>query len=234
MIGTLTLMITALALTGMDSGQDDEAIRRAENHVVLLKKIAASRKKISELRKSLGMETGLQDKIKALRAKIAKLESLRKTAQESKTLDEQAKKAKAKVSALDSELAKLRNELEKLKEELVRTRTVMSEETIKVLPPGSGRPIKYSPTFVEAGKSGLVVYDGKEPYDVPAAEISKHKKLADLLKRLAAKPSSQVVLLIRSDGVGTRNAMVSLANANGVKTGQLPLVGGGTVDLSKF
>ena len=234
MIGTLTLMITALALTGMDTGRDDEDIQRAENHVVLLRKIKEHQKKIASLRKSLGVDSSLQDKIEALQTRIANLESSRKAAQEAKTLSDQAKKAQDRVSSLDAELAKLRDGLKKLKEDLVKSRMAMSEETIKVLPPGSGRPIKYSPTFVEAGKSGLVVYDGKLPYDVPASEISKHKKLTDLVKRLATNPSSQIVVLVRSNGIAARNAIVSLANANNVKTGDLPLVGGGAVDLTKF
>lgn len=240
MIGTLTLLIAALAITGMDAGRNDESIRRAEEYMVLKRKSREHQKKIADIMRSSGEQGALEKKlfdvreqIKAMEdsARIQQVESALSMKTESDINMKIGQKQKA-IKALESEIARLEKELKQLGEELARCRQTMSESMIKVLPSMEGKSIKYKPHFVEATKNGIVIYGNEGPHVVVAGNIDKDKVFNELLGRLSGKKSDQLVLLIRNDGLGSRGRVLKLASEKDVTCGQLPLVGGGNLDLT--
>jgi hypothetical protein len=238
MIGTLTLMITGLALTGMDSGgegQEEDAVQRAEAYVVLKRKRAEYQSQIDVLRQVKGDSANLDKTLSDARQEVKTLELATKSEAERQKveadLQRQADASQASASTANAEKVNLEKTLKALREELVRSQQTLSEATVKVLPPRNGRPIKYKPYFAEATKQGVVLYDGKAPRSIGVGAIGKDKALNDLLTRLSGKANEQLVVLIRHDGLSARNRLITLARERNVTFGQIPLVGDGRLDL---
>ena len=234
MIGTLTLMITALALTSMGAGRNDDSIRRAEDYVALKKETASYQKRVDTLHK-------LQQKAKRLEQRIATVQALLKSQgtalvfeQKEARLKEQIKSVQLRTADLEKEFVRLQKELDSLREELAKRQQTFSEDLVKVLPPKGVATTRFKPFFVEAGKSGIVVYEGEEPYKVKSSDITKNKRFNDFLTALADNESAQLVVLVRNNGLSAMRAVISRAEGRGINCGKLPLVGMGEVDLSSF
>ncbi len=232
MIGTLTLMITALALSGMGTGRDDASIQRAEDYVALRKQSDAEQTRSEELRQALLKAEILKNRVAALQALLQSQDAAAGIAARADLLKVQAAETQAQLVALESELARLRKELETLRQELAARQQRSLQELVRVLPPKGTATLRFKPYFVEAGKTELTVYDGPQPYKVKNSAIKTDPKLNELLSRLAGNDTAQLVVLVRSDGVLTMNAVIAWAEAKGLNCGRLPLVGSGTVDLS--
>jgi hypothetical protein len=234
MIGTLTLMITSLALTGMGVGRDDESIQRAEEYVALEKGRSELLKKADELKKLL-------QRAQRVKEKVAMLETLLKSQSAAAELEErtirlkvQLKSRETRVSDLQKELARLKKELDSLRQEMVKRQQKFSREFVKVLPPEGDYSTRFKPWFVEAGKTGVTVYDGAKPWMVLNSRIKTDEKFNEFLKKLADSDSSQLVVLVRSTGLTAMNIVIAQAEGMGIDCGKLPLVGAGEVDLSSF
>jgi len=239
-IGSLTLMITALALTGMNTGpaggREESEVRRAEEYMVLQREIEECQAKIDALSKA----TGEQGKLAKLLAEAQKQRERLETTSRQRT--EQLKlesELKAKIAAQQKSAADLtsrKDELEKrratLRQELDTRQRMLTESVVKVLPPSHGRPVKYTPYFVEARNEGLVLNHGAKPHAVATGAIGKDKALNDLLAHLSGKSTHQLVLLLRDDGHPSRNRLLPLADRSNVTVGQIPLVGDGRLDLT--
>jgi len=234
MIGTLTLMITALALTGMGTGRDDASIQRAEDYVALRKQTDADQKRSEELHQALLQAESLKDRVAALQALLQSQDVAAGIAARAAQLSTQAGSAHSQTAALESELARLRKELETLRLALAARQQRSLQELVRVLPPKGASAIRFKPYFVEAGKSDLTVYDGAQPYKVKNSAIKTDPKFDELLNRLAGSDTAQLVVLVRSDGVAAMNAVMAWAESKGISCGKLPLVGTGAVDLSSF
>ena len=234
MIGTLTLMITGLALTGMGVGRDNESIARAEEFVALEKQSEKVQQKLDKLH-------ALIQKARRAAEKVADFEELLKSQNAAADLEERvvALKARNKNNAknsaeLEKELVRLKSELDSLREELAGRQQRFSKELIKVLPPKGDYTTRFKPWFVEAAKAGLTIYSGDKPYKVANSKIKTDKKFNEFLKKLAANDSSQLVVLVRNNGITAMQIVIAHAEGMGINCGKLPLVGAGEVDLSGF
>ena len=120
LIGTLTLMITGLALTGMGVGRDSESIIRAEEYVALDKRKKTLQDEINKLLKMKQAAVRVSEKVAALEAllksqdaavdlepKVVRLKALKKNAEKSS-------------SELQKELAQLKKKLDSLRTEAGR------------------------------------------------------------------------------------------------------------------
>jgi hypothetical protein len=106
------------------------------------------------------------------------------------------------------------------------------EANVVIRPGGSG--VDLDPTFVECAASGVVVYEGDEPWRVRRADLKSDKDFLALLDRVAAEPKATVIFLVRDDGLGTYYAARSLARSHYARNGKLPVIGHGKIDLSVF
>ena len=234
MIGTLTLMITALALTGMGTGRDDDAIQRAEDYVALQRETTSRQKELDDLRKSLKKAKDLKEKIAVVQAMLKSQDAILIFKQKEAKLKAQVKSTQLRIAALEAEFSRLKKELDSLRQELAKRQQTFSKELVKVLPPKGVTTTRFKPYFVEAGKSGITVYEGEKPYKVKSSDISRNKRFNDFLAVLADHESAQLVVLVRNKGLSAMRAVISRAEGRGINCGKLPLVGAGEVDLSSF
>jgi chaperonin cofactor prefoldin len=250
-IGILTLMITTLALSQVTEPEVDAADEAARQQA-----IAEARQRAEEY-KQLKQEVDfkiidqkrLEKLLEEAQKRQAELEKLKKESQTLARRIEEAKDSAAvmsKISAelgslvkrieqLQMELTDLTAEIDKLKKELAERKKPPEEAAVIIEPGGSGTNLK--PTFVEAGRDGIVIYpdegDG-EGVRVRSADLAASVEYRQLLERLAAAKDQSIVFLVREDGVGTYYRARDIARNAYVRNGKLPVMGQGRIDLTMF
>jgi hypothetical protein len=239
-IGTLTLMITALALGQMDT--DEVASELKLDY--LKKQIERSLADIKRLKEELAkVESGADDLMKQLADAQVEYERLKRLRDSLLDQADKEEKPEIDVPIVDAEkhkkrIAQMQEELktqEERKQELVaelNERGKPPEEAEVIIQPG-GSGVDLEPTFVECAASGVVVYEG-EPWRVRRADLAADEKFLALLDRVAAQPRASVIFLVRDDALGTYYAARSLARSHYARNGKLPVIGHGKIDLSMF
>jgi len=241
-IGTLTLMITALALGQMDT--DEMASELKLDY--LKRQIEITLARIEQLKQQLGeVESEAGDLLKQLadaKVELARLKRLQAALLED--VGKKEKKPEIDIPAVDPErhkkrLAQMKKELEtqeeqkdKLLAELKERKRPPDEAQVIIQPGGSGVDLK--PTFVECAASGIVVYEGETPRRVLRADLGSDEGFLALLDRVAADSKATVIFLVRDDALSTYYAARSLARSHFARNGKLPVIGHGKIDLSMF
>jgi cell division protein FtsB len=240
-IGTLTLMITALALGQMDT--DEMASELKLDY--LKRQIARSRAHIEELKKKLeAIESGADELLKQLADAQVEYERLKRLRDSLLDRADEKVEPEIDVPVVDEEkhkkrIAQMQEELqtqEERKKELaaeLEERGKPPEEAEVIIRPG-GSGVDLEPTFVECAASGVVVYEGEEPWRVRRADLATDEKFLALLDRVADRPNATVVFLVRDDALGTYYAARNLARSHYARNGKLPVIGHGKIDLSMF
>lgn len=240
-IGTLTLMITALALGQMDDDSLDQQLRLD----ALKKQLAADLKLIEQLKAEIAKYEGHTDDLlqKILEAR-RELERVLVQQREIKQIREQEPEAEIEFIEVDLDahkkrIAEMLEELEEVKQkkdellaELKKRDKPPEEAEVIVQPGGSGQNLK--PTFVECTSTGLIIHDGDAPTHVRTADIKSDPTFNKLLERIASSPRSTVIFLVRDDAVGVYYAARAVALEKRARNGKLPIVGHGKLDLSLF
>jgi len=235
-IGVLTLMITALALSQMDN-QDDKW-KRAEEFEQQQNKITDKQQELDQVKSQV------EDYSKLNRELILALEELKKLKQDkNKIPDDVSPKEKVKLLAEANRLTKrieeikddpiaLQKEIEKLKVELNKRENPVAAE-VRIQPGGTG--VDLNPTFIECTKNGIVVLDGpNKDLRVRRDDLSKSLPFVELLDKIGAQSKGTVIFLVRQDAVYTYNIASSVARSRFCPNGKLPVEGNGKIDLSKF
>ena len=235
-IGVLTLMITALALSQMDN-QDDKW-KRAEEFEQQQNKITDKQQELDQVKSQV------EDYSKLNRELILALEELKKLKQDkNKIPDDVSPKEKVKLLAEANRLTKrieeikddpiaLQKEIEKLKVELNKRENPVAAE-VRIQPGGTG--VDLNPTFIECTKNGIVVLDGpNKDIRVRRDDLSKSLPFVELLDKIGAQSKGTVIFLVRQDAVYTYNIASSVARSRFCPNGKLPVEGNGKIDLSKF
>lgn len=240
-IGTLTLMITALALGQMDDNSLNEQLRLD----ALRRQLEADLKLIEQLKAEIAKfenhADNLTKQIAEARREAEQLE--RRTEQliarrdqdpevEIEVIEVDLEAHKERIATLQEELAEFRKQREALAAELARRGEPPPEAEVIVRPGGSGMDIE--PTFVECTSTGIFIHEGEEPVHVPTGDLKNDETFRGLLERIAGRPKATVIFLIRDDAVGTYNAARSVALELRARNGKLPVVGHGKLDLSMF
>jgi len=232
-IGTLTLMITALALGQMDTDEVASGLKLD----YLLRQIAQLEDRIKQL------EAGADDTQKDLAKAKAELERLLLI---KKSLLEKDDEEKPKIDApkIDDEahkkrLAEIDEEIkaqEELKRELLAKLKELGkppeEADVRIRPGGSGVDLK--PTFVECTADDVVMLENAPPKRVRRADLTTDADFLALLDRIAADPKSTVIFLVRNDALPTYDAAHNVARSHYARNGKLPVIGHGRIDLSLF
>lgn len=240
-IGTLTLMITALALGQMEDSSLNEQLWLD----ALKRQLEADLKLIEQLKAEIArFENHADDLMKRL---VESERQLRELEQRTKQLIAQRnKEPEAEIEAIVVDLnahkermAKLQEELEEFQKkrealaaEIKKRNRPPEEAEVIVRPGGSGMDLK--PTFVECTASGVFVHDGKTPVHVRTGDLKTDAAFRGLLERIAGRPKASVIFLIRDDAIGTYNAARAVALELRARNGKLPVIGHGKLDLSMF
>ena len=241
-IGTLTLLITALALGQMDT--DEMASELKLDY--LKRQIEKTQARIEQLKEELGeVESGAGDLQKQLADAKVELERLKRLqAALLENVDKKEEKPEIDIPSIDPErhkkrLAQMEEELQtqeeqkqKLLADLKERKRPPDEAEVIIQPGGSGVDLK--PTFVECAAAGIVVYEGEEPWRVRRADLGSDKDFLALLDRVAADSKATVIFLVRDDALSTYYAARSLARSHFARNGKLPVIGHGKIDLSMF
>ncbi len=240
-IGTLTLMITALALGQMDDNSLNEQLRLD----ALKRQLEADLKVIEQLKAEIArFENHADDLTKRL---VESERQLRELEQRTKELIAQRNKepeAEIEVIVVDlnahkERMAKLQEELEEFQKkrevlaaEIKKRNRPPEEAEVIVRPGGSGMDLE--PTFVECTTAGVFIHDGKAPVHVRTGDLKTDATFRGLLERIASRPKATVIFLIRDDAIGTYNVARSVALELRARNGKLPIIGHGKLDLSMF
>jgi hypothetical protein len=251
-IGSLTLIITALALGQMNTKSEDENIDRAEQYLRIKKISEKERAKIEELKrisaeaiaawKRLKLE---QERREAARKELEKL--LQKKKDHAKK-EENVKKDKAlndkllleavdlrkRIDNLKDEPDKLKKLIEPLRIELSSRKKPPKEAEVLIQPSGSGQALKLKPSFIECTATGIALLQGEKPVRILAKDIGTDKEYLAIVKKVAADPSQTIIFLIRDDGMGTYGAARGVAYKHYARNGKLPVIGHGKIDISLF
>jgi hypothetical protein len=87
-------------------------------------------------------------------------------------------------------------------------------------------------SFVECADSGIVLFEGNEPKRVRTADIGVDPDYQSLLQNVSENPKGIIIFLLRENGLGTFYAAKGVADERGVRTGKLPVIGQGNIDLT--
>lgn len=234
-IGTLTLMITALALGQMDN----DTMANAEKYQKVQDELEKVNEAIERLKREIarieGQADNLLKQLADARMKLDQLKEEKKEPLEEEDVeipDFDPAKAEKRLETLQDELEQLEEVKKELLAELKKRKQPPEEAEVIIQPSGSGVDLK--PTFVECTSSGIVIYEGAEPQRVRRADLASDETFLDLLKRVAAAPKATVIFLVREDALGTYYAARNVAYQNGARNGKLPVIGQGKIDLSLF
>jgi len=239
-IGTLTLMITALALGQMDT----EAVDAGLKLDYIDRQIKQFELFIAQLEAEIAeVETGADDTKKALADAVAELERLKRIKDSLSKTEKDDDKAEIDVPTVDEEAHKKRlaeiDEEIKSQEELITELAAKVEERenpeeaeIIIQPSGSGVNLK--PTFVECTIADIVIYEDDPPKRVRRADLKTDETFLALLNRIAADPNSTVIFLVRDDALSTYDAAAAVARSRYARNGKLPVIGHGNIDISLF
>lgn len=240
-IGTLTLLITAMALGQMDN----EVVHSAERFEKVKRLIEEEERRLRQLREKLEeAEAGANEEQRKLAEARMRLEELKR---QREALFEEAEmfeeKPEIDIPIVDEErhekrMAAIREELEQLDEEIARLQAEVAErggaEASKVVIQPSGSGTDLDPTFVECTASGLVLLEEDPPRRIRRSDMATDESFLGLLDAVAEKPKRIVIFLVREDALDTYFAAYNLARRNYARAGKLPVVGQGKIDLSVF
>lgn len=234
-IGALVLLIAALALSQIGTPSDDEAVRRAEEYLVLEKK----RSQLEEANKTLLAELGEAGK---LQAQLNVLLNEKKKITEVPAIDPAAlapiqasiQDLQMKQKALAEEMKRREEILAKMQTEIARRLEPAKAGFIRVQPSGSGLLAANKPFFVETTKTGISVHTRNGKREFTRGEITAHADMKTFWSNLQADPKAMLIFLIREEGASNFQYAAGQAGARNISYGKIPIPGEGELDLGFF
>ena len=239
-IGVLTLLISTLALSQMDS----DVVVRAEEYESVQAALAEQQVSLKELEQALTdqqlkMASQASTRQQELLAKSQQLKQLQdqflvaqKRWNELQQQDKSEDAAQQQpLSELEQELAALKEQIAQLMLELEKKNRPPDEAEVTVVPGGSGRGIK--PYFVECTKNGIALQQDGDWVQVRPGNIEKSEPLLKLLDVVAGDPKAKLIFLIRQDGVSVWWRAKRFADSLDVANGKLPVIGQGKLNLER-
>ncbi len=235
-IGTLTLMITALALRQMDN----PVVEKVAEHESLQKRVDENRATVTQLKQEIKQAldeseqknsdlTALRSKLQQLQQDVERIRNL--PPPQADVAGDEVLADKKRIEELRQEIAQLESRIEALNKQLKELK-IPPEPVVRIQPGGTG--VGLYPTFVECAATRLVVYEGDEPHAVRRADIRTDAEFLATLERIADSEKDTVVFLVRDDAVNTYIAARTVATEKYARNGKLPVIGQGKIDLSLF
>jgi hypothetical protein len=231
-IGTLTLMIAALALGQMASSSKTHPGAINENELALLvDRIEASSrelgKTLSERRQLAALrrqwkELGFDDD--------ASVEGLARQIEDRRQLAGLVRRR----AEQEAEIEALRSAAEVLESEIRDAAEPPDDAPVQVLPRGSGPPLV--PYFVECRRDGVRIRrkDGSWSEEWSLDNMLDHGRFKVFLEEVRIRTNSTAIFLVRPDGVKTAQRAELLASTLYVRTGKLAIPGTGEIDFRRY
>ncbi len=238
-IGVLTLMISTLALSQMDS----DVVVQAEEFDAVVSDVAQQRSAIAELQQKIVKQqqaaTQTSEKQKDVLNKQKKIQQLeaqiilaqKKRTELNKNDDPQQIPSQQPLAELETELKGLNDQAAQLSIELENKQKPPEAAEVTVIPGGSGRGIK--PYFVECRKNGIVLHDSKGLVQVRPANIDKSPPFLKLLDSVKGNTNGKLIFLIREDGISSWRRAKQFADSLEVANGKLPVLGQGKLNFDR-
>jgi len=238
-IGTLTLMISALALGQMDTDAlaSAEQLEKAERALAeVLAEIERLKQQLADVKND---NVAVQEALKKLEEELERIRREKEQAEarlddpidvEMPKLDEEAHKKR--LEALAADLEEINKQIEALKARIAEKKKPPDEAVVQVRPSGTGKGLK--PVFVECTATSAVIHEGDKPHRVPRGALKTDETFLAMLDRVAGQEDATVVFLIRDDGISTYRVASSVATSRYARNGKIPVIGHGKLDLSLF
>lgn len=243
-IGVLTLLISTMALTQMDS-EDFASLEQFEkvqrDLKAMLEEIERLKKEMDEdaLRRVSEMDKTVRDLIvarKRLEELLKKIEELQKVGAKPMEVVEvpevDAELHKQAITEMQAELKGVKEQLAQLEKDLKERKKPAEESVVSVLPGGSG--VGFEPVFVECTSKSVVLHTTEDPEHIAIGGLEGSEAFAKLLAHVRASPKRTLVFLIRDNGLGTYRKARDLALWAEARNGKLPVLGQGRLDLAYF
>lgn len=234
-IGVLTLLITAMAISQMDTPEIVEAENIEElvsEDQNLTTQIAMLESTVSDSNQTAVKLLQQQDQLAILLEQLKKAEDLKSETEKKVDPSFVPTDVDAKIKELEIEKTNLDEQLTELKTEL-GDRMDRKEGTVQVRPGGTG--VNFEPSFVECRNEGIVLFqDDGSTHNVLTSQIGSDVKFLSLLDEISEDPNRVVTFLLREDGVSTYYRARGVARSRFAKNGKLPVLGMGKLDLSLF
>lgn len=241
-IGVLTLMISTLALSQMDT----KAVAEAEEFEKVNEELKEKQAAIDAMKQEVAAKTQTLDndaaqkqkQISEMQKRLEELAAQFLLAQKEAKSIEEKKDSKAgevqkqPLDELKTELTEQKELLAQLMKELDEKKLPPEEAEFSVLPGGSG--IGVVPRFVECTQSDLVLHNPDGEIRVRAGGMETNKEYLKLLNDVAGNPDAKVIFLVRDDGVHVYYRANRFAQTLEVATGKLPVLGHGRINLRHF
>ncbi|MEA1950322.1 MAG: hypothetical protein U9N87_02985 [Planctomycetota bacterium] len=243
-IGVLTLLISTMALTQMDS----EEFASLEQYEKVQRDLKEMLEEIERLKKQMDadafrMVSELDQTQRDLIVARKRLEELLKRIEELQEIGAKPMEVvevpevkgvllKQDLKAMQDELKGIKEQLAQLEKDLDERKRPPEESVVSVLPGGSG--LGFEPVFVECAAKSVVLHARAEPEHIAIGGLEGNESFAKLLAHVAGSPKRTLVFLIRDNGLGTYRKARDLANWSEARNGKLPIIGQGKLDLSYF
>ncbi|MFT5444621.1 MAG: hypothetical protein ACI8W3_003678 [Myxococcota bacterium] len=230
-IGTLTLMIAALALGEMATQSPTrEPVTREEDLQVLVERIDAESRSLGEALAAQRSLASVRDAIAARGfARDATPGQIKQQLADRRAVSELT----AKREQLDQEVSELRAAAEVLETE-IRNRSVLAEDApVEILPHGTGSLL--APYFVETLPEGVRIRrkDGAWSEEWSLDDILERGRFKVFLEEVRVRGNATVIFLVRPLGVDTFRRAELLATSHYVRFGKLAIPGTGKIDFQK-
>lgn len=247
LIGALVVLIVILTVvqSSMADGRSFEEVVRAREADKLRKEIQARDKAHTDIKSIVEPAQKLAEMLKEKNERFVLLrKNLSTSAADKKKIEEtnaelqkQLENMLLQLEAMAKEAPPIKAEIEKLKAELLaRKKNIDAKPKVVVQPTGGGVAGDAVLHFVECNAAGIVLHQpGAAPQRITSASIGVDAAYDEYLKTVAANPKSLILFLMRDDGLGAYNRAAGWAESKfNVRTGKVPLIGQGEVDLSRF
>jgi TolA-binding protein len=237
-IGTLTLMIAVVALTGMA----DNPHYRAEKMNRLQHELTAADKEVERLKEAIAQELQGKRRMAELGRRITSLQS---------QIDNFVNK-NDKLASLTKELAELNQRIKQREQErkLAERKSTNLELEVKdqkrkqdfekkfipiqILPRGKGDS-RARAWFAECGRSKLTLYrNAQDSIEISFSQLKRSKRFRGFLDEIRRMPDGLLIFLIRAMGIQTFDVASEIAEKQNVKFGKLAVPWTGPLELSSF
>jgi hypothetical protein len=231
LIGTLTLLIAALAL-----GQVAEDLLDAEVDPVQIEQLEAERAALRGLQAELADSDRVNEELTAAKAELRALGISPNQSEAKRRRAVTARQSAASLASLVRQLEQERKELsgsiQGVEVELVKDRPDDDSRPIRILPHGTARALR--PFFVECRKDGVRVYreDFQGSYYLSRGSLDDAARFTAFLQRVRTVRDGTVIFLIRPDGVETYIWASGRTGRIYVRHAKLPLPTQGSLEFS--
>ncbi len=241
-IGTLTLMITAMALGQLDpqavakaERELVEAKKRAQRYAQLVRSDKERSDQIAQLQKRIDEAQKLNDQLNKNRQQLEQLQVRlkrikRQSGEVAKRLEE-AERLKLRIQTFQQQYHKQQEKIKQLKQQLEEKQS-LRKPRVSIRASGSG--VNMQPAFIELDNPHVIIHSSDPPVRIHQKDIGNSSELAKVFSRTAKRRKGVAVLLVRPNSIGLIRPMRNQAWKYKCQVGKLPVLGEGKIDLSHF